>query len=329
MMRQVVLNDDGSLGWSERARPVSTGRDLLVRVEAVAVNPVDVKQPPPKPPDPPRVLGYDVAGIVEETGPEASLFSPGDTVYYAGSITRPGGFSEYHVVDERIVGPKPQSLSFAEAAALPLTTITAWEGLFDRLRLPRSGADGAILIIGAAGGVGSIAVQLARLAGLTVIGTASRPESRRWVMERGAHHVINHFEPLAPQLDALGIGKVPYIFCLNRVSPHWEPMMSVLAPEGSVCTILPPGEVDMGPIWGLSATLAAESMFVRPRFETPSMLEQHRLLTEVSRLVDDGVLKTTLSEETAPISPRTLTELFERIRAGHTTGKLAAVGFDA
>ncbi|MCY0878479.1 MAG: zinc-binding alcohol dehydrogenase family protein [Firmicutes bacterium] len=325
-MRAIALFPEGRLDWVEVPKPEAQGHDLLVRVKAVAVNPVDVKQSPGSEP---RILGYDVAGVVEAVGSEVTLFQPGDEVYYAGSIVRPGGFSEYHLVDERIVGPKPRPLSFAEAAAMPLTTITAWEGLFDRMRVPLHDAQGHILIIGAAGGVGSIAIQLARMAGLQVIATASRPESRRWVEARGAHHVISHAEPLEPQVTALGLERVEYIFCLTSVAPYWDAMMALLAPEGQVCLVLPPGNVALGPLWALSGSLHAESMFVRPRFQTPTMIQQHRLLSRVATLIDQGVLHTTLSEQFAPISPETLSMVFERIRQGHVVGKLAISGFDS
>lgn len=327
-MRAIGLYASGNLEWVEVPKPVPSGRDLLVRVMAVAVNPVDVKQPLPAVDAAPKLLGYDVAGVVEAVGSEVSLFHVGDAVYYAGSIQRPGGFAEYHLVDERIVGPKPTTLSFAETAALALTTITAWEGLFDRLHIPPTGAVGTVLIIGAAGGVGSIACQLARRAGLIVIGTASRRESQEWVLNHGAHYVISHDQDFLPQLESLGFGLVPYIFCLNQVEPHWERMMTVLQPEGSICTILPPGDVPLAPLWSLSATLAAESMFVRPRFHTPTMIRQHQILTEVSRLIDQGELASTLSQQFAPISPDSLAEIFTRLRGGHTIGKLVASGFN-
>jgi NADPH2:quinone reductase len=329
LMRAIGLFSDGRLDWVALPKPKPEGRDLLVRVKAVAVNPVDVKQLPPKEGAGPRVLGYDVSGVVEAVGPEVTLFQPGDEVYYAGSIERSGGFSEYHLVDERIVGPKPRTVSFAEAAALPLTTITAWEGLFDRMRVPLQNAHGSVLVIGAAGGVGSMAIQLARMAGLTVIATASRPESSEWVRQRGAHFVANHFEPLEPQLKALGFERLAYIFCLAPVAPYWDAMMTLLAPEGQVCLLLPPGDVALAPLWALSGSLHAESMFVRSRFHTPTMIHQHHLLTRVSELVEQGVLHTTLAEQFAPISPETLTMVFQRIRQGHVRGKLAISGFDS
>lgn len=246
-MRAVALNPSGKLIDVELPRPAPTGKDLLVQVRAVSVNPVDTKQKADE--GRLRVLGWDVAGVVEEAGSDCTLFRPGDEVYYAGDITRPGGFSEYHLVDERLVGRKPQSLDFAQAAVLPLTSLTAWEGLFHRLGVKADHDEPkAVLIVGAAGGVGSIATQLARWAGLTVIGTASRPESTAWVQHLGADHVVNHFEPFLPQFEALGLAGVEYVFCLNEVDSNWDNMMDVLAPQGKLCTILPPmSPVNMRP----------------------------------------------------------------------------------
>ncbi|WP_156040077.1 zinc-binding alcohol dehydrogenase family protein [Alicyclobacillus macrosporangiidus] len=332
-MRAIVLEPTGRLSDAELPKPEPAGRDLLVKVQAVAVNPVDTKQ---RIESGTRVLGFDVAGVVEATGPECRLFRPGDAVYYAGDITRPGGFSEYHLVDERIVGRKPASLGFVEAAVLPLTGLTAWEGLFDRMGLPEPGADGAtraagapILVVGAAGGVGSMAVQLAKLAGLTVIGTASRPESSAWVRELGADGVIDHTQPFQSQLEALGIREVPYVFCLNAVDPNWDSMIDVLAPQGKLCTILPPmGKVEFRPLFNKSAAWYTELMFTRSTFQTPDMQRQHEILMRLSELVDAGRVRTTLRERLSPICARKLEEAFARLRSGRTIGKIGLDGFE-
>jgi NADPH2:quinone reductase len=331
-MRAIVLEPTGRLSDAELPKPEPAGRDLLVKVQAVAVNPVDTKQ---RIESGTRVLGFDVAGVVEETGPECQLFRPGDEVYYAGDITRPGGFSEYHVVDERIVGRKPASLSFVEAAVLPLTGLTAWEGLFDRMGLPEPGAGTGcaagvlILVVGAAGGVGSMAVQLAKLAGLTVIGTASRPESSAWVRELGADGVIDHTQPFRTQLEALGIREVPYVFCLNAVDPNWDAMIDVLAPQGKLCTILPPmGTVAFRPLFNKSVAWFTELMFTRSTFQTPDMQRQHDILTRLAALVDAGQVRTTLRERLSPICARTLEEAFARLRSGRTIGKIGLEGFE-
>ncbi|GGJ02541.1 oxidoreductase [Alicyclobacillus cellulosilyticus] len=324
-MKAVVLEPSGRLADAVLPRPVPGPRDLLVRVQAVSVNPVDTKQ---QPGDAPRVLGWDVAGVVEAVGPECRLFRPGDEVYYAGDITRPGGFSEYHVVDERIVGRKPKRLSFAEAAALPLTSLTAWEGMFERLGLDTDDNQGRpILIIGAAGGVGSIATQLARRAGLTVIGTASRPESRAWVLHHGAHHVIDHTKAFLPQLQALGFPAVDTIFCLNVVHPHWDAMMDALAPLGKVCTILPPfAPVDFRKLFDKSATWCTEAMFARPKHRF-DMEAQHRILTRLAEFVDKGEIRSTLREHFGLITAANLEKAFAQIQSGRTIGKLVLESF--
>ncbi|MCL6593550.1 MAG: zinc-binding alcohol dehydrogenase family protein [Alicyclobacillus sp.] len=320
-MRAVVLTAAGELVDAELPQPQAAGRDLLVRVRAVAVNPVDTKQ---RAQGDGRVLGYDVAGDVVATGPECQWFRPGDAVYYAGDITRPGGLSEYHLVDERIVGRKPRGLSFVEAAALPLTALTAWEGLFDRMHLPENeGRSVPVLIVGAAGGVGSMAVQLARWAGLTVIGTASRAESAAWVKTLGAHAVVDHRQPLRPQLQALGYPTVPYIFCLNAIDEHWDGLVEVLAPQGTLCSILPPlATHDWRRLFEKSATWCFELMFTRSRFQTPDMARQHDILERVADLVEAGTVRTTLRETLAPLSAEAVATAFARLRGGHTVGKI-------
>lgn len=315
-------------------KPVPTGRDMLVSVKAVSVNPVDTKVRAPKDrkEETPRILGWDVAGVVTETGPDCTLFKPGDEVYYAGSITRPGGNSEFHLVDERIVGQKPASLDFAEAAALPLTAITAWEALFERLGVSSSAEANAgrtILIIGAAGGVGSIAVQLAKHAGLTVIGTASRPESVGWVKEMGADHVINHYEGFTPQLKAIGMSHVDYIFCLNNTDQHWQNMAEAIIPQGKICSIVETAQpLNMNLLKNKSAAFIWELMFTRAMFETADMIEQHNLLNEVARLIDSGTLRTTLTDKLSPINAVNLRDAHARIEAGRTLGKIVLEHFE-
>ena len=243
LTKYLPISDSASLVDVELPKPEAEGRDLLVAVKAISVNPVDVKVRAPKDglEDPPRVLGWDAAGVVEAVGPDVTLFSPGDEVFYAGSITRPGTNSEFHLVDERIVGNKPKSLSFAEAAALPLTSITAWEALFDRMGVSRDGSDDgrSLLVLGGAGGVGSIAIQVARrVARLNVIATASREESRAWCLELGAHHVVNHREDIPAQLAQIGLEHVDYVLCLNDTDGHWNTMAEVVAPQGHICSIV-------------------------------------------------------------------------------------------
>jgi zinc-binding alcohol dehydrogenase family protein len=252
-------------------------------------------------------------------------------VFYAGSITRAGANSEYHLVDERIVGSKPASLDFAEAAALPLTSITAWEGLFDRLGISTDAADNTgktVLIIGAAGGVGSIAIQLARHAGLTVIGTASRPESADWVQGLGADHVINHFEPFIPQLTAAGFPQVDYIFCLNSTEKHWNSMAEAIAPQGKICSIVETDELlNLTLLKNKSVTFVWELMFTRSMFQTPDMIDQHKLLNEVARLVDEGLIRTTTSDKLEPITAANLRKAHAMLETGRTVGKVVLQHF--
>ncbi|HWG79695.1 MAG TPA: zinc-binding alcohol dehydrogenase family protein, partial [Stellaceae bacterium] len=269
----------------ELERPKAAGRDLLVEVKAVSVNPVDYKvRLRADPGGTPKVLGFDAAGVVVEIGRDVTLFKPGDEVFYAGTIVRSGTNAEFHLVDERIVGRKPRKLSFAEAAALPLTSITAWELLFDRLGAQRGeGRDKRrALIIGGAGGVGSIAIQLARrLTGLTVVATASRPETNAWCRELGAHHVIDHRQPFAPQMKAAGVAEADLILGLTQTDQHLAQIVEVLAPQGRFGLIDDPKTLDLGLFKRKSASVHWESMFTRSIFETPDMIEQHNLLDEV------------------------------------------------
>ncbi len=328
-MKAVGLHYTGDLVNFETYKPEPSGRDLLVQVRAVAVNPVDTIQRPGGPCDLPRILGWDVAGTVVETGSDCSLFKPGDDVYYAGDITRPGGNAEYHLVDERLVGHKPKTLSFAEAAALPLTSLTAWEGLFERLGAHKQGNQGeTILIVGAAGGVGSIATQLARHAGLTVIGTASRPESQQWVNDHGAHHVVTHAEPFPRQLKEIGIESVDHVFCLNQVAPNWDNMLSVLKPMGRICTILPPLEpLNFRMMADKAITWSIEAMFARSKYQTPDMVEQHNILCELADWVDHGWIQTTVNERLSPINSENLNLAFTKLQSRRTIGKIVLEDF--
>ncbi|WP_104666577.1 zinc-binding alcohol dehydrogenase family protein [Ensifer adhaerens] len=313
-------------------KPEPKGHDILVAVRALAVNPVDVKMRAPKDKveETPRVLGWDASGVVEAVGPDVTLFRPGDAVYYAGDLTRSGSNQQYHLVDERIVGRKPQSLSFAEAAALPLTTITAYEAFFDRLGIDRDGADRgqSILIVGGAGGVGSIGIQLAKRAGLVVIATASRPETIAWVKELGADQVVSHRAPLVAQVRALGFHHVDHIAIFNDMR-HWDDAVELIRPQGGIVSI-DNTDVPM-PMAGMktkAASLHWEFMFARPMHQTPDMIEQHRLLSFVADEIDSGRLKTTLAEVLSPINAANLREAHRRIETGAAKGKIVIEGFD-
>ena len=309
----------------ELPKPAPSGHDLLVKVEAISVNPVDYKQRKVDSPTP-RVLGWDAAGTVEAAGPEVTLFKPGEPVYYAGDVTRPGANSEFHLVDERIVGRKPKRLDFAQAAAIPLTAITAWEAFFDRMKIDLGGKDAGktMLIIGGAGGVGSIGIQLARVAGLTVIATASRPDSIAWVKELGADEVVDHRKDLASQVSK----PVDYIANFNDLDTHWTAMGQLIAPQGSMVAIVGNQKpLPMDVVRSKSATMCWELMFTRPRFKTTDMIEQHRLLDQVADWLDSGKLRGTLKETLSPINAANLRKAHEKLESGTMIGKLVLRGW--
>ena len=306
--------------------PAPQGHDLLVEVHAVSVNPIDTKmrmQPHPGE----RVLGWDAAGIVEAAGKEATLFKPGDEVFYAGSILRPGSYAQKQLVDERIVGRKPRSLDFAAAAALPLTSITAYEALVDRL-----GVDSRdrkyLLVIGGAGGVGSMAIQIGKRLGLTVIATASRAESGRWCRELGAAHVINHQEPLREGLRAHGLGEVDYILNCADVERYWLEMAEVLRPQGGVCSIVANTQpVDLKALQRKCARFCWEAMFARSSFQTTDMVEQHHLLCRVADWVDAGEIRGTLTDRLAPINAANMRAAHLRVESRSMIGKIVLSGW--
>ncbi|HYG44422.1 MAG TPA: zinc-binding alcohol dehydrogenase family protein [Bordetella sp.] len=331
LTRYLPVSDPDAFLDVDLPTPVPQGRDILVAVKAVAVNPVDVKvrAPKDKVEATPRVIGYDASGVVEAAGPEVSLFKVGDPVYYAGDITRAGTNQEFHLVDERIVGRKPDTLSFAEAAALPLTTITAYEAFFDRLGIDRDGADRGktILIVGGAGGVGSIGIQLAKRAGLTVIATASRPGTVAWVRELGADHVVSHRQDLVQQVRAAGFQYMDYVAIFNDMR-HWDAAVELIRPQGAIVSIdntdLPMPMADMKT---KSASFHWEFMFARAMHQTPDMIEQHRLLSFVADEIDAGRIRTTLSEMLSPINAANLREAHRRVETGTAKGKIVLEGF--
>ncbi|MGP8475559.1 zinc-binding alcohol dehydrogenase family protein [Burkholderia sp. PR2] len=333
LTRYLPIDDPQALVDVELPQPVPGPRDLLVKVEAISVNPVDTKVRAPKPQveETPRVLGWDAAGTVVAVGAEVTMFRPGDEVFYAGSITRPGANSAFHTVDERIAAIKPRSLDFAASAALPLTALTAWEALFDRLRVSPQGADAgkSVLIIGGAGGVGSIAIQLAKTLGkLHVIATASRPASAEWVRSLGADDVVDHFGDLPAQLREIGHANVDYVLIFNDTDRHFPAAAEVIRPQGGICTIVEnekPIPVEL--LKAKSAAFHWEFMFTRAMFETPDMIEQHKILSEVARLVDGGTLRTTLGEQLGTINAANLRHAHQLLEAGRAIGKLVLSGF--
>jgi NADPH2:quinone reductase len=312
--------------------PEVSGRNILVQVKAVSVNPVDTKvRKRPNPSETFRILGWDAAGVVTAVGDDVSMLEVGDEVYYAGCITKPGSNSEYQLVDERIAAKKPASLGYAESAALPLTTITAWEALFERLGISKGGRDAGktILMIGGAGGVGSVAIQLARkMAKLNIIATASRKESGDWCKARGADHVINHYEDIPVQLDALGYPMVDYVLCLTNIAGYWKTITDVIKPQGKICTIVDffeDGNLDM--LKPKSATFAFEFMFTRSMFQTDDMDEINALLSETAAMIDSGELVTTVGNVSGPINAENIRAVHATIEQGRAIGKYVLEGW--
>jgi NADPH2:quinone reductase len=321
----------GSLIEFETASPDLGAHDLLVEVRGISVNPVDVKVRANMGPEKgSKIIGYDAAGIVREVGSDVSKFKVGDEVFYAGDITRAGTNSELHAVDERIVGKKPQSLDFAEAAAFPLTSITAWELLFDSFALKEGEGKGeSLLIVGGAGGVGSILIQLAKkLTGLTVIATASRPETVEWVQQLGADHVINHRESLVDQIKDLGI-EPRYVASLNGTAEHFPRIVELIKPRGHIALIEDPGSPDIRSIKNKALSFSWEFMFTRSMFQTEDMEKQHELLNRVSELIDDGTLMSTVTGRLGKLSVETLKEAHAQQESGRVIGKNVLDGFTA
>ena len=315
----------------ETDKPQPGSNDLLVEVRGISVNPVDVKVRTKAQPDgAPRILGFDAAGIVKEVGPETTRFRPGDEVFYAGDITRPGTNAEFHIVDERIVGRKPSSLGFAEAAAMPLTTITAWEILFDSFRLKEGeGAGESLLVIGGAGGVGSILIQLAKkLTRLNVIATASRSDTRAWVEKMGADHVVNHRNPLDQEMKVLGISP-RYVAALTNTDEHIASIVELIKPRGHIALIDDPGSLDIMPLKFKALSLSWEFMFTRSMFQTEDMDAQHDLLNRVADLLDKGTLVSTINEHYGALSVANLQSAHELQVSGTAIGKTVLDGYGA
>ena len=326
------INDPESLQDIELPAPVAGPRDLLVEVKAISVNPVDTKVRQNVAPEngAAKVLGWDVAGVVKAVGSDVTLFKAGDKVYYVGFLVRPGGNSELHTVDERIVGHMPQSLGFAEAAALPLTAITAWELLFERLQVAEGKDDQgqSLLIVGAAGGVGSILTQLAnQLTALKVIGTASRPETHAWAKALGAHVVIDHSQPLSEELKRVGHPQVTHVASLTQTDQHLDQLVEALAPQGKLALIDDPKALDVSKLKRKSLSLHWEFMYTRSMFETADMIEQHNLLNRVAELIDAGTLKTTVGEHFGVINAANLRRAHALLESGKAKGKIVLEGF--
>ncbi|MBY6065389.1 zinc-binding alcohol dehydrogenase family protein [Leisingera aquaemixtae] len=325
------VDGSGALSLVEVEKPQVGPRDLLVAVKGISVNPVDVKLRAARTPEGgPGILGFDAAGVVVATGGEVTEYTAGDEVFYAGDVTRTGTNAEFHAVDERIAGRKPASLDFTEAAGLPLTSITAWEMLFDSFRLAEGGGAGrTLLVIGGAGGVGSILIQLAKkLTGLTVIATASRPKTRDWVKKMGADHVIDHRADLAAQVRDIGLAP-EYVAALTATGQHWPAIVELIAPRGHVALIDDPEDLDIDPAKPKALTISWEFMFTRPMFGTADIAAQRSLLNRVSAMLDQGVLQSTVTERAAGLTTETLTEAHKRQESGRVIGKQVLPGLSA
>lgn len=324
------ISEENSLIQFETERPVPKGHDLLIKIKVIGMNPVDYKvrqkSVQNQELDTPKILGWDAVGIVEAVGDKVTLFKTGDEVFYAGDITRPGSNAEYQLVDERIVGKKPNNISDAEAAVMPLTSLTAWETLFDRLKLtPGEGKGKTILIISGAGGVGSIATQLAKkLTNLTVIATASRSESRLWCQNMGADHVVNHHN-LIEEVHALGINTINYILNFSGTSDHWKNIIELIDSQGHICTIAesPGNHIDIGSFKSKSITLSYELMYTRSIYQTEDMIEQHHILNKIATMLENSEIKSTLNSTLNGFTTENLKEAHQKLESGKTIGKIA------
>ncbi|MBP6017904.1 MAG: zinc-binding alcohol dehydrogenase family protein [Burkholderiaceae bacterium] len=325
------VSDQDALVDIEVPAPTPLVRDLLVRVSAVSVNPVDtlVRRNMPPEGQQARILGWDAVGIVEAVGAEVTNFTVGDRVYYAGSIVRPGSNSELHTVDERIVALAPKNLSDAQVAAMPLTTITAYELLFDRLAVKKGdGEVQTLLITGGAGGVGSMLIQLARqLTSLRIIATASRAESRQWCLDRGAHHVIDHTGSFKEQLAALSINQVDMVASLTKTQQHYDQIIDIVKPQGKIGVIDDLSSLDAMKLKLKCLSLHWEMMFARSTFETSDMAEQGKLLAEVAALVERGVICSTVDQNFGSINAANLRRAHALLESGTSRGKIVLEGW--
>jgi zinc-binding alcohol dehydrogenase family protein len=324
------ITADDALIDIEIPAPEPRHRDLLVEVKAVSVNPVDVKiRRYDDPLGVPRVLGFDAAGIVRGVGAEVTHFGVGDEIYYAGIPSRPGSNAEFHLVDERIVGRKPKTVSYAQAAALPLTGLTAWEMLFERFKIPRDQSIGGnLLIIGGAGGVGSMAIQLAaELTDVSVIATASRPETVEWCKSLGAHHVINHRHDMGKQLAALDLAAPDYIFCTTHRDAHWTEMTRLVAPDGAIGILERGPPLNISALWEKSASIHTENVFARGLRHSKNISAQYRTLEAIAHLIDNGTLRSTMTEHYGTINATNLKRAHAAIEAGTARGKIVLEGF--
>ncbi|KRL04488.1 zinc-binding alcohol dehydrogenase family protein [Liquorilactobacillus oeni] len=327
-LQNLPIADEKSLFEFETKKPKATGHDLLVKIEAIAVNPIDVsiRKSATKKLKNPRIIGWDALGVVEGCGEEATLFKRGERVFYAGAVNRPGCNADYQLVDERLVGHAPQKLSIVQSAAMPLTSLTAWESLFEKLGInpdAQINKGKTILIINGAGGVGSIATQLAHWAGLQVIATASRPETVKWTLEHGADEVLNHHKNLTEELRKAGHQSVDYILGLNDIDGHWKEMAEMIKPQGKIVSITGNKQpLDLGLLKPKSATFSWEWMYTKSFYQLSNMITQHETLEKISALLDEGVLKSTVTKVFEPLNAANLRQAHKMIETNRTIGKI-------
>lgn len=310
--------------------PTASGKDLLVEVKAIAVNPVDYKIRQSRKPEEGQwgMLGWDATGVVKAVGDEASLFKVGDEVWYAGDLTRNGSYAEYQLVDERIVGRKPKSLDFAKAAALPLTTLTAWELLFDRMEVEKENPEKSILVIGAAGGVGSILVQLIKqLTQLKCIGTASREETSAWLKSLGVDAIINHRNKLSEEIQKHNLKAPDYVISLNATDQHFEEIVKLIKPQGKFGLIDDPKNINVMAFKPKAVSTHIELMFTRSLFQTEDMIEQHNILNEAAKLIDEGIIQSTMGEHFGKINAENLRKAHALLESNKAKGKIVLEGF--
>lgn len=328
--QSLPIENEKALQDIEIEAPKAKGHDILVEVKAISVNPVDYKIRQRSAPEDGewKVLGWDAAATVKEVGEKVSLFKPGDNVFYAGDLMRPGSNAEYQLVDERIVGKKPESLSFSEAAALPLTTLTAWELLFDRMQVDKENSNKSILVIGAAGGVGSILVQLVKqLTKLKIIGTASREETTSWLQDLGVDSVINHRNKLSEEFSRQNLAEAEYVISLNATGQHIDEIVKVIKPQGKFGFIDDPEQLNVMPFKRKAVSTHIELMFTRSLFQTDDMIEQHHILNKASKLLDEGVIKTTVGQHFGKINAENLRKAHSLLESHKAKGKIVLEGF--
>ncbi|XP_049869166.1 zinc-type alcohol dehydrogenase-like protein SERP1785 [Pectinophora gossypiella] len=331
LQKYLPISDPSSLIDMEVNVPELEDSQVLIEVRAISVNPIDTKIRAPKGEalNATRILGWDGSGVVALKGSHARTFNVGDEVFFTGDLRKNGSNAEYVAIDEIMVGAKPKNLNFEEAAAMPLTSVTAYEALFDRMLLSAKDKGKSLLIINSAGGVGAASIQLAKNVGLYVIGTASRPESEAFSRRMGADLVLNHKEDLYAQLKVSGFSKgVDYIMVNFDPYPYWDLLMKIIKPQGTICLVVDCSRpVDIRLLKDKSVTLVSEMMGTRIRYDTEDKDRHHEILQEISKLLEYKKMKTTLTKVIAPINAANLRDAHRLIEERRMIGKLVLSGF--